>query len=171
MKGKSLSIILIFSLALNFAVLGTFIFFKLNKPDFYRPDFDRLSPKGMNFNEEQREQMFKTFREIHDASRESRKLIRQLERELFELLNSNSPDSVAINLLVEKIGQEKTALSKLAIKKLLSSKQFLSKEQRMHFMQRILEDRRGPQHRPRERENRFKNRRESNKPQNKDPLK
>ena len=78
MKGKSLSILLIFSLALNLAVLGTFIFFKLNKPDFYRASFDRVSPNDININDTQREKMIDSFRELHKMTIERRKQIKKV---------------------------------------------------------------------------------------------
>lgn len=162
MKGKSLSILLIFSLALNLAVFGTFIFFKLIKPDFYRPNFERSSMIDKNFNEEQREQLFKKFRELHRATKAGRQEIIKLENEMFDLLLSDSTNKEEVNLLVEEIGKLKLEQSKLVINRLFESKDILNKEQRARFMRMLMKDKPGFRGEPgRSGDERKKNRRRS----------
>lgn len=162
MKGKSLSIVLIFSLALNLAVVGTFIFFKLNRPDFERESF--------NFDKEQKEKMFDNFRELHQLTRDNRKQIDQLENDLQQLLLADSLDSREINLLIDRIGQKKLQLSKLTINHLLDSKAVLTKEQRLHFIKMLMKGGRRSGRGPLKEGDRFNNKRRFGKPQSRDSL-
>jgi Spy/CpxP family protein refolding chaperone len=159
MKPKVLSIILIFSLALNLAVIGTFIFRKIEPPP--GPDerfsFDRERPpffQNMQLDDEQRDAIMKLMHEFRQINRENRQKIFALEDELMQTLHQDDYDSSKTDSLIDKIGQLRMAQSKQAIKHFRKFNKFLSPEQQEHFRRMIME-------RPARREGRFRHWRES----------
>jgi len=159
MKPKVLSIILIFSLALNLAVIGTFIFRKIEPspgPDDGSP-FDRERPpffKNMQLDDEQRAAMMQLMREFRQINRNNRQRIFTLEDELMQTLHQDEFDSSKTDSLIDKIGQLRMAQSKQAIKHFRKFNKFLSPEQQEHFHRMIME-------RPARHEGRFRHWRES----------
>lgn len=147
MKARTLSIILIFSLALNLAVVGTFIFRMIDAPP------DSLFPPGgpdkmpffneMGLDENQRDEMFRMMHEFRHANRENRRIISKLEHELFQAIRSENADSTQIDQLVERIGQLRIEHSKQAINHFRQYKDFLTPRQQDHFFRMLQEKRPG----------------------------
>jgi len=143
MKPKVLSIILIFSLALNLAVFGTFIFRKIDSPS--RADgppfrMDRFPfENGMGLNEDQQKEMFGLMHEFRMINDENRRMIFELEDQLFKTMRSTNPDSLEIEKLINKIGKLRITQSKQAIRHFRKINKFLSPEQQEHFHHMIME--------------------------------
>ena len=97
-------------------------------------------------------------------------LINRLEKDLISLLLSDSIDTERVNILIEEIGQKKSEQSKLAVNHLLESKDILTKEQRFHFMKKLMQDKRGNRDRHMGNGDRFKNKRRFENPQINDSL-
>ena len=149
MKLKTLTIVLIFSLGLNLAVLGTYIFKKVSSPpDFFPPENRRQFMNELGLDKAQREEMFTMMHEFREKNRAISQEISDLERELFQTIRTEDADSVKINSLIEKIGQMRIARSKRAINHFKKYKQILTTEQQDHFYRMIMEKRPGRFNRP-----------------------
>lgn len=152
MKNKILIAILIFSLAFNFAVIGTFIYKEVVKPDRYKRDghgigFDRKAVlpyfNEMALNDKQRKKMTDLFQEFHESNREVLREISILERKLSQNLRSDENNIAATDSILNKISNLKLKQSKKAINHFTSVKRFLSPRQQEHFF-RILMEKRPP---------------------------
>lgn len=146
MKVKVLSAILIFSLALNLAVIGTFVYHQMNRPerdfpvDKHRPFFIR----ELQLTEDQRREMFMLFRKFRLSNREEMKAISEIEKQLFEEIKADSINQAAIDSLNNLIGERKLALSKRAIDNFIKTKKFLTAEQQDHFLNMLMQQRPAP---------------------------
>ena len=144
MKPKVLAIVLIFSLALNLAVIGTFVFRKIESPPGPddMPPFNRERPpffENMQLDDQQRDAMKKLMHEFRQINRENRQKIFNLEDELMQTLRQADFDSSKTDSLLEEIGRLRTAQSKQAIKHFRKFNKFLSPEQQEHFHNMIME--------------------------------
>lgn len=158
MNKKVFSIILIFSLALNLAVVGTYIFRKLNPPPerFFPHDPGRASFfNEMQLDKDQRDKMFKLMHEFRDANRKRMEMIFQLQDELFHTIRSGDADSAKIDSLVNKIGKLRIEQSKKAINHFKKFRKLLTPMQQDHFYRMLMENR------PERHRMRFDRRRES----------
>jgi len=148
MTNKTLSAVLIFSLALNLAVVGIFIFKKVNQPHFMGPprEFQRgLSTffNEMDLNEKQREVMFSHLSSFREKSQTGEREIIKLEHELFTYIRSEDAQKEKILKLVGKIGELKTAQAEAVIDHFLEFKSVLNVEQQDHFFNMLMEKRPG----------------------------
>lgn len=146
MKVKVLSGILIFSLALNLAVLGTFIYHRIDRPDVFLPPGEAKPPfiKDMNLDEEQRREMFDMFRKFRKAGMEEMKDIFRIEQELFDEIMADNVDLNAVDSLNNLIAVKKSDLSAKAINNFIKTKKFLTAEQQEHFLKMLLQQRPRP---------------------------
>ncbi|KAA3614206.1 MAG: periplasmic heavy metal sensor [Calditrichaeota bacterium] len=147
MKVKIISGLLIFSLALNLAVLGTFIYKRFLDPNprFYgggkggRMQF----LKDLDVKDAEREKIVQLFREFREKNQETQEQIRNIEDQLFKILQSDSSDMDQIYSLMDQIGEKKLSLGKNALDQFLKVKSFLSPEQQNHFYKMLMKNRPG----------------------------
>jgi Spy/CpxP family protein refolding chaperone len=147
MKIKVLSGILIFSLALNLAVLGTFIYRQIDEPDRFSRFGDRSFRhpfKGeMALTDTQKDELFNIFSKFRESNRETMKRIHKLEFELDEKMRDENVTLEDVDSLLNAIGELKLAQSKKALQNFLQAKKFLSPEQREHFFRMLIQNRPG----------------------------
>jgi len=148
MTNKTLSAVLIFSLALNLAVVGIFIFKKVNQPHFMGPppNFQRgLSTffNEMDLNEKQRKEMFSHLSSFREKTQKGKSEIIKLENELFTYIRSEDAQREKILNFVAKIGTLKTAQAEAVIDHFLEFRSVLSTEQQDHFFNMLMEKRPG----------------------------
>jgi len=144
MRPKVLSIILIFSLALNLAVVGTFIFRQIDRPvrPVDGPPFDPdREPffEEMNLDDNQRIEMQKLMHEFREFNMGKRQMIFELEDQVMKTLRSEDFDTVKADSLIERIGHLRMEQTKQAIKHFRKFNKFLSPEQQAHFHNMIME--------------------------------
>jgi Spy/CpxP family protein refolding chaperone len=143
MKPKVLSIILIFSLALNLAVIGTFIFRQFEPPlwpgDRPSAGSERMPFNRMDLNKEQRDEMTRLMHQFREVNRENRRMIFDLEDELMQTMRADEFDSLKIDSLVNRIARLRIDQSKQAIRHFIKIKKFLTPEQQEHFHQMIMD--------------------------------
>ncbi len=146
MKVKVMSGVLIFSLAFNLAVIGTFVFKRFLDPEPRFSPRERMERmpffKGMDFGDTEREKIIELFKEFRKASRETQRSIIELEDQLFETLKDENKDLDQAHKIMEQIGAKKIELGKSALDQFLKAKSFLSPEQQNHFY-RMLKQRLG----------------------------
>jgi len=146
MKNKILSWILIFSLALNLAVVGTFIFKKMNYDRSFSSSRDKrdfLPFQKMGLDDEQRDTMFQMMHDFRSSTHGYKREINQLEKEMFNAIHSSELDSFKINLFMEQIAELRLQQSKKAISYFHKFKKVLTKDQQKHFFQMMMEHRSG----------------------------
>ncbi len=146
MKVKVMSGVLIFSLAFNLAVIGTFVFKQFLDPEPRFSPRERMERmpffKGMDFGDTEREKIIELFKEFRKTSRETQRSIIELEDQLFETLKDENKDLDQAHKIMEQIGAKKIELGKSALDQFLKAKSFLSPEQQNHFY-RMLKQRLG----------------------------
>ncbi|MCB9058282.1 MAG: hypothetical protein H6627_06930 [Calditrichae bacterium] len=146
MKVKVLSGILIFSLALNLAVIGTFLYHRFDRPDAFFPPEGAKPPfiKDMDLDEDQRREMFELFNKFRRSSMNDMKDIFRIEQQLFDEIMANNINMNAVDSLNNLIASKKSELSSKAINNFIRTKKFLTKEQQEHFLKSLLQQRPRP---------------------------
>jgi len=139
MKVKVLYIILIISIALNLAVVGSVLYNRWTRPDFPPMGFD--GPPGMMLDREQRRELRET---MHGFMQRNRAMMHELsgyESELFEALYES--DSVKAAALLDTIAQLRKEQSENAIKHFFEVRKNLSPEQSRALLDMIVRQRPG----------------------------
>ena len=148
MKVKIMSGVLIFSLALNLAVIGTFVFKRFLRPEahFHPRDMIGRMPflRDMEIDDAKREKIIELFKAFHETNRETREQIRALEDQLFEILQDESTDLDQAHKIMDKIGEKRLELGKNALIQLVKAKSFLSPRQQDHFYRMLIRQRPNP---------------------------
>lgn len=172
MKVKVISGVLIFSLALNLAVIGTFVYkrFLGPGPRFHMMDrMDRMqSLMDMDIEEPTKEKIIGLFREFRETNGETLEQIRDLEDELFLSLKGDDANLDKAYGMMEQIGKKRLALGKNVLEQFLKAKSFLSAREQDHFFRMLMKNRPNPRFRRpleeilKERKNRMEKRQEKN---------
>jgi len=144
MKVKVISGVLIFSLALNLAVIGTFVYKRFTGPDphlFPRDRGGRMAfLNDMEIEDAEREKMIELFREFRKINRATQEEITPLEDKLFETLQNDSSDLKEAHEIMKMIGEKKLALSKNTLNHFLKVKSFLTPKQQGHFYRMLIKN-------------------------------
>ena len=142
MKMKILISGLIFSVVLNIAVIGTYVF---RSCDYRPPDDVNISPPFPDsyLNEDQRQKMKELFFRFHDQNKSIMDQILAHEEEIFAMLRRDSVSLNSIDSVISEISSLKQIQSSQAIKMFLESRKFLTKEQQYHFFKRMIKSRPG----------------------------
>lgn len=153
MRNKILTIILVFLIIINLATIGTYICYQ-STAKFAPPDFLEFGPPDSvqrRFRNERfrpnREDMVKLHEHItgfHKETFEIRQTIANLERNVFDLMQEQEPDTALIFEKIDQVHQLKHQLSKKAIKNMILAKSLLSPEQQRHFLRGIMNMGPGP---------------------------
>jgi hypothetical protein len=149
MKIKVISGVLIFSLALNLAVIGTFLYRRVLMTDHDFPPKDRIGGrtkflKDMDLEDEKRTKLIEVFSEFRKTNKETAIQINALEDQLFETLKGESMDVDRAYLIMDQIGEKKLALGKKALDQFIKAKSFLSPEQQDHFYRMLMKGKPNP---------------------------
>lgn len=141
MKNKWLKVVLIFSLVLNFAVIGTLIYNKITRDQrsWFAPESEFAPFKEMKLDKDQRRIMFELIHDFRSSTREESKQISSLEKELFNAIHTAEFDSAVTSRLIDQISQRRLMQSQKAINYFQKFKKVLSPEQQAHFLRMILE--------------------------------
>ncbi len=145
MKVKVMSGILIFSLALNLAVIGTFVFKRIVGTDAgFHPRNGGMGRgaffREMDLDDAKREKIIELFKEFRKINKETQEQIMVLKEQLFETLQGDSSDINKSYSIMDKIGNERLALGKSALNQFLKAKSFLSPEQQNHFYRMLMKN-------------------------------
>lgn len=145
MKGKVIGGILIFSLILNVAVIGTYLLKRFDKPDSFFAS-GKWGGKGhflkdMDIDKREQEKIIELFREFRASSVETHKQIHDLEDELYTIIKKDSTDWHKADQIMDEIGEKRLNLSKYALRHFLKLKTFLTPEQQENFYNKIMKNR------------------------------
>jgi len=138
MKPKLLSGVLIFSLALNLAVVGTFLFHRLNRPDF-PPAFvrDRFF-RALDIPKPKQDKLFSLMKSFRDETRPLQERIFENEKRLIEKVENGTSDSTEINAILDTLASLRLEQSKKAMEHFLKARTFLSPRQQKRLFGMIL---------------------------------
>ncbi len=138
MKPKLLSGILIFSLALNLAVIGTFLYHRFNRPDF-PPSFgrERFFQK-LDIPRPKRDKLFSLMESFRDETRSLQQQIFENEKLLIENVENGKSDSTKINAILDTLASLRLKQSKKAMDHFLKSRSFLTPNQQKRLFEMIL---------------------------------
>ncbi len=148
MKIKVLIGVLVFLIAINLGTIGSYIYLRLtnenrkpgNKAFGEFPDMPAERP-DLRLNREQRQQLIRLLRDFNEESRETRLQIRELEKEIFQLLQENQVPMKKVEQELKKMSELRLDISQLAIKKMIDAKKFLTTQQQARFFNDIMHER------------------------------
>jgi len=145
MKIKILIGALILLIAINLGTLGSYLYLEyFNKPDVPewerppRPHFRPPDRKEFRLDRNQRKQLGKLLREIHQESQPLRKQLWEAERATFALLQQDTLPVRQIDENLQQMGNLRIQMIRIAILKMQEAKSFLTVEQREHFFNAIM---------------------------------
>jgi hypothetical protein len=157
MKIKILIGVLVFLIVLNLATIGSFLFMRWRADD----DAPRVprAPRVTRINRnhelphtpappfrpsgEERKQLFALLEGFRADTEELRLEMFALEENVFELMRRDEVPRARVDSLLQEIAGVRTEIGRLAIDKLIESKEYLSPEQQQRFFESILETRSG----------------------------
>jgi len=136
--------LLIFSLAVNVAVVGTLVYYwtqtkgaqtaRFSPPPLpERPRFKR----GPNLSPEQRQKIRQLRQEYFATVREIRRTIGTYHEELMDMLASDSFSRDSLQVVVEKIARKQMELEQLTVAHLLDLRKNMDREQWQQFVKRL----------------------------------
>ncbi|GEM_PF-1845307 len=144
MKLKILIGALIFLIVINLATLGSYIYFRIQHTP--PPLMERFPPFGgephhwekhsdilLNLTPEQRHQLQSLIREFQEESRELRFKKMSDEEKLMELLQADTLDTNLIEQTIQQISEEQFKIRRIAIRKLVKARSFLTPDQQKRF--------------------------------------
>jgi Spy/CpxP family protein refolding chaperone len=143
MKIKILVGVLIFLIIVNFATIGTYVYFRITGPPFSefqnRPSDLRMPPPIRELGDKEREEMFKLMRDFIDETRTMRDSVRALDHELFQLFQQDPVPQETIEAKLRDIAEVKIEISKKAAARFIQAKTFLTPQQQERFFNSIMQ--------------------------------
>lgn len=140
MKPKILIGILLFLIVVNVATIGSFFYFRMQ----HRPPLDERAPLGALLSTEKRERLHTLMRGFQEEIHPIRQELQVNEKELYQLLISESPDREMIDQKMNDISRLREEIAQKAIDRMLVAKEFMSEKEQKIFFQHLLENRMGP---------------------------
>lgn len=144
MKLKILIGALVFLIVVNLATLGSYIYFRIQHTP--PPLIERFPPFGggpphweghsdvrLDLTPEQRRQLQSLIREFQEESRELRFKKMGDEERLMELLQADTLDTNVIEQTIQQISEEQFEIRRIAIRKLVKARTFLTPNQQKRF--------------------------------------
>lgn len=157
MKIKVLIGVLVFLIVLNLATIGSFLFMRWRADDdgaraprahrasriehgteHQHPPVPPFRPSG-----EERKQLIALLEGFRADTEELRLEMFALEEQVFERMRRDEVPRAEVDSLLEKIAGVRTEIGRMAVDKLIESKEYLSPEQQQRFFESILETRSG----------------------------
>ncbi len=158
MKIKILIGVLVFLIVLNLATIGSFLFMRWRADDEGRSRAPR-APRVSRFERghelprvpahpfrpsgEERRQLFALLEGFRSDTEELRLEMFALEETVFELMRRDEVPRAEVDSLLEEISVVRTEIGRMAVDRLIESKEHLSPEQQQRFFESILETRSG----------------------------
>jgi len=139
-KRNWLLYLVIFSLALNFGTIGTFVYLRYQdktatlSPDAPAPLAIRALWRTLNLDGSQRRTLHNLLPEHRGKVAEIRGVLAQKRQELFELLQAEPPEAAAIHAKVREISDLQGKLEEELVRFLLEFKKHLKPEQNAAFL-------------------------------------
>jgi hypothetical protein len=157
MKIKVLIGVLVFLIVLNMATIGSFLFMRWradgDTPRVHRaPRVSRINrghelphvqPPPFRPSGEERKQLFALLEGFRADTEELRLKMFALEENVFELMRRDEVPRARVDSLLEEIAGVRTEIGRMAVDRLIESKEHLSPEQQQRFFESILETRSG----------------------------
>jgi Spy/CpxP family protein refolding chaperone len=137
MKRRTVSIVLLLSLAFNVAFMGAWIYRYFSGPHRSGRGWsrDRRSPwDQIELTEVQQERIDRMRKELHEKMRRLRQDIMEERRVLAEEFEAENPDSVKIAKRLQIISEKELAAEKEVVRYMLQQREILTPEQREPFM-------------------------------------
>lgn len=146
MKLKILIGVLVFLILVNLATIGSFFYFQMRRPDHPPGGMFHGGPPHdmMALDSEKREHLHNLLKNFHRETRDDQKKLRQLENELFDLLQSDSTSTEEIDEALRAIETLRSTINHKMIATLLQAKAFLSPTEQKRFFNSMLRARPGP---------------------------
>jgi Spy/CpxP family protein refolding chaperone len=145
MYRKAINLLLIFSLALNFAFVGVWGYHRF----YVRPRMKRIMEnrgedprfeERLGLEPEQKEKLKQQNREFREAVRKVEQKVQRKRQELFELLQQPNPEEGAIEKCLEEIAQARKQMPRYTVRHMLKLKELLTPEQQRKLM-RLMQSR------------------------------
>jgi uncharacterized membrane protein len=150
MKLKVLIGILVFLIVLNLATIGTFLYVHFSQQTAeptgrfgHRADM-RAAPgmrpgigERVRFQHGEREELRAFLHQFREETRELRDRVSDLEREVFELMQTDPVPKQRVDSLLKEISLSQYEISKSAAAKMIEAKKILSPEQQTRFFEAI----------------------------------
>jgi uncharacterized membrane protein len=150
MKLKVLVVILIFLFAINFGAIGSYLYFRISKPEkrmitqeLRQRPFHNGKRKLLRLDKNQRKELRKLLRELHSETQDLQLKLMRLEEEAFNLLQEEIISDNELDEKLKAIADLRLEMSRKAVQKLIETKSFLSPDQRQHFFEAIMQVRPG----------------------------
>lgn len=142
MKNKLVLLVLILSLSFNAAVLGALAYhFWLGRPTLLQgqgwPAGDRSLDRDLDLSPQQTQTVDELRYNLEKRAYPIRTKIHTKREELFELLQTEPPDSAAISEKVDEINALQRQMQSTVVDYMLREKEVLNEEQRQVFFGRI----------------------------------
>ncbi len=158
MKLKILIGALIFLIVVNLATLGSYIYFRIQHappplmerfPPFRGgpPHWEEHPDVRLNLTPEQRHQLRSLILEFQEESRELRFKKMRDEEKLMELLQADTLDTKVIEQTIHQISEDQFEIRRIAIRKLVKARTFLTPNQQKRFYLSLIRGR-GRHHPP-----------------------
>lgn len=142
MNQKLLSGVLIFSLALNLAVIGTFAYHQFSRPDRPPPEFRKERQehffRSLNIPEPKRAKLFSLMEAFRDENQPLQERIFAHEKMLVEKIGDGKSNIDEINTVLDTLAALRLKQSKKAIDHFLKARTFLNARQQRKLFEMIL---------------------------------
>ncbi len=146
-KLKILIGVLVFLIAVNLATIGSYVYFQMqdrNKlegvpiPENFRGRFS--TPPHLGLDRDQRQQLFEIRMSFEKDTREYSEKIRELRNDIFVAIKDDPISMGRIEEKLEEISKLRMQIEKIAIKKLIEARDYLSPMQRDHLYRFLLKE-------------------------------
>jgi uncharacterized membrane protein len=150
MKLKALIGVLVFLIVLNLATIGTFLYVQFShkhsesvgrygarKGVRSAPGTQRGMGQRVRFQAGEREELMSFLQQFRTETQGLRDQVRDLEREVFELMQTDPVPKQQVDSLLKEISLAQYEISKAASDKMIEAKKVLSPDQHKHFFDAI----------------------------------
>jgi len=142
MNRKVLSGVLIFSIALNLAVIGTFLYHRFRGPGYPPPEFGKEVQgrffRNLDIPLPKKEKLFTLMKSFRDESRPLQERIYSNEKHLIEQIENEESSREEINTTLDTLAALRLRQSQKAINHFLKARAFLSPPQQRRLFEMIL---------------------------------
>lgn len=132
MKLKILIGGLVFLIVLNLATIGSYIYFRVqHEPTEFVPDFPGRFPRPphLNLDRQQIHQLVEIRRGFQEDVRELSDEIAEIREEIYQNLKQNPVPMSGVEEKLQKVATLRMQIEKIAIKRLVEARNYLSPEQ------------------------------------------
>ena len=140
MKTKILVGALVFLIVVNLATLGTYLYLRFTAPADPGPEFVGGPPGAMlELDASTRERLRNLMMEFRRETMPIQEQVRSAEDSLARLLQQDPVPLDRVDRLFQQIGELRTSVGRLAVRRLVQTKSFLTPEQQHMFFRSVLD--------------------------------